>query len=325
MTPKSPRERSGPVGQPASKRGLPSTGAIAPELLARVRQVHLKTHRLVNTALAGSYRSTFRGQGIEFEEVRPYIPGDDVRTIDWNVTARTGEAYVKTYREERELAVHLIVDTGLPMDFGTRRWTKREAAAQFAGLLALVALRHQDRVGLTLFGPEVGLHLPAGKGRQHALRLIREVLAVPAAREESDLEQVLRFTGRVLQRRSLVFLVSDFLAAEKGGAWTEELARLGRRHDVIAVRVVDPLEEELPDVGLLCLRGISDGGVVEIDTHARAVREAWERAARARREAVHAALTQARIDRFDLRIDRDLAAPLVEFFRRRALSRGHAP
>jgi len=301
-----------------------SHDAVAPELLARVKQVHFRTHKLVNTALAGSYRSTFRGQGIEFEEVRPYIPGDDVRSIDWNVTARTGEPFVKSFREERELAVHVLVDTALPMDFGTRRWTKREAAAQLTGLLALVALRNQDRVGVSLFGDDVTTHLPASKGRGHALRLIREVLSAPTSAGGSDLRGALSFAGRVLRRRSLVFLVSDFLSTGGPGTWTEELARLGRRHDVIAVRMIDPFEEELPDVGLLTLRGISDGGALELDTHARAVREAWEAAAARRRAALHAALQSARVDRFDLRIEQDLAGPLVEFFRRRALSRGPA-
>lgn len=299
-----------------------SNAAVAPELLARVRQVHFRTHKLVNTALAGGYRSTFRGQGIEFEEVRPYIPGDDVRSIDWNVTARTGEPFVKSFREERELSVQVLVDTALPMDFGTRRWTKREAAAQLSGLLAMVALRNQDRVGLSLFGEAVTTHLPASKGRGHALRLIREVLAAPISSAGSDLRGALAFAGRVLRRRSLVFLVSDFQSGQATEEWAEELARLGRRHDVVAVRTLDPFEEELPDVGLLTLRGISDGGALELDTHARSVREAWEAAASRRREAVHAALQAARVDRFDLRVEQDLAGPLVEFFRRRALSRG---
>jgi uncharacterized protein (DUF58 family) len=305
--------------------GTPGTSAaVAPELLARVKQVHLRTHRLVNTALAGSYRSTFRGQGVEFEDVRPYIPGDDVRSIDWNVTARTGEPFIKTFREERELAVHILVDSALPMDFGTRRWTKREAAAQFAGLLALVALHHQDRIGVTLFGEDIQRHVPAGKGRHHALRMIREVLCAPASKGRSDLAGVLAFSGRVLRRRSLVLLVSDFLSVEVEGEWTEELARLARRHDLIAVRPVDPFEERLPNVGLLSLRGITGEGELEIDTRARAVREAWQSAAEARKQAIHGALRRAQVDRFDLPVDRDLAAPLVEFFRRRAMSRGPA-
>jgi uncharacterized protein (DUF58 family) len=152
---------------PTSEHG---SQLLAPELMARVQQIQIRTHRLVNTALSGGYRSTFRGQGLEFSEVRAYQPGDEVRRIDWNVTARTGDAYIKTYAEERELTIHFIVDTSLSMDFGSRVRTKRETAAQFCALLSLVALRHQDRVGLTLFGAKPGLHLPSRKGTTHILR-----------------------------------------------------------------------------------------------------------------------------------------------------------
>lgn len=297
---------------------------VVPELMARVRSIHLRTHRLVNTALAGSYRSTFRGQGIEFEEVRPYVPGDEVRAIDWNVTARAGEPYVKSYREERELTLHLLVDTGLAMDFGTHRWTKREAAAQFAGLLAMVALRYQDRVGLTLFGDQPGLHLPSGKGSNHVMRLIREVVAAPTTPGRSDLTAVLEAQERALKKRSLIFIVSDFLGGLRDAHWGTCLARLARRHDVIAVRVVDPLEEELPDVGLVSMRSMENGQLVEVDASARLVREAWNQAAVRRTAKIHEVLTRAGVDRFDLRIGEDLADPLVAFFRRRETRRRRA-
>jgi len=307
------------VTQPGAQK--PSGVHVVPELMARVRQIHLRTHRLVNTALAGSYRSTFRGQGIEFEEVRPYVPGDEVRAIDWNVTARAGEPYVKSYREERELTLHLLVDTGLAMDFGTHRWTKREAAAQFTGLLAMVALRYQDRVGLTLFGDQPGLHLPSGKGSHHVLRLIREVIAAPTTPGRSDFTAVLEAQERALHRRSLIFIVSDFLGGLRDENWGGVLARLARRHDVIAVRVVDPLEEELPDVGLVTMRSTESGEVVEVDASARLVREAWNEAAVRRREQIHEVLMRAGVDRFDLRIGEDLADPLIAFFRRRETRR----
>src|SRR6266850_671258 len=150
---------------------------LARELMARVKQIRIRTHRLVNTALSGGYRSTFRGSGLEFSDVRAYQPGDEVRRIDWNVTARTGEAFVKTYAEERELTINLIVDTSRSMDFGSGRWTKRETAAQFCALISFVAMRHQDRVGLVMFGEQPGLHLTARKGGQHVLRVVREVIA----------------------------------------------------------------------------------------------------------------------------------------------------
>ena len=195
----------------------PGSPMLAPELFARVRSIHIRTHRLVDAALAGGYRSTFRGQGIEFEEVRPYQPGDDVRSIDWNVTARTGEPYIKTYTEERELTIQLVVDTGMPMDFGSRRWTKREAAAQLGALIAYVAMYHQDRVGLVLFGAQPGLHLPCAKGTKHILRLIREMIAAPTTWSGSDLCAVIETQQRVLHRRSLVFRISDFLSeADRG-------------------------------------------------------------------------------------------------------------
>ena len=294
-----------------------ATTLLAPELAARVRRIHVRTHKLVNTALSGGYRSTFRGQGVEFEEVRPYQPGDDVRSIDWNVTARTGEPHVKNYREERELTLALLVDTGLSMDFGTRRWTKREAAAQLAALVSFVALAHQDRVGLTLFGAEPGLHLEPRKDSRHVLRIVREVIAAPVSPSRSDLGEVLRQTGRTLRRRSLVFLFSDFLANESGDEWGRPLARLARRHDVIAVRLVDPFEEDLPEAGLFRAQELGAGRGIELDTRSRAVRDAWRAAAEERRARWLSVLSRARVERIEVDIRQNLAEPLVEFFHRR--------
>jgi len=308
----------GPIEPGENVRGLVSS-----ELSARVRRIHLRTHRLVNTALAGAYRSTFRGQGIEFEEVRPYIPGDDVRSIDWNVTARTGEAFVKTYREERELTVHLLVDVGDTMDFGTRRWSKREAAAQFAGLLALVALRNQDRVGLTLFGSAVDRFLSPTKGSHHVLRIVREVLGAGGERGLTDLAGALEATERLLRRRAMIFLVSDLLSGLDDERWVEVLARLSRRHDVIVARVIDPLEERFPAVGPLKLRD-GAGRVTEIDGRSPAVRASWEAAAAERRRALNARLARAQVERLELATERDLVEPLIELFRRRERARGDA-
>ena len=290
---------------------------LAPELFARVRRIHIRTHRLVDAALAGGYRSTFRGRGIEFEEVRPYQPGDDVRSIDWNVTARTGEPYIKTYNEERELTIQLLVDTGMPMDFGSRRWTKREAAAQLGALIAYVAMYHQDRVGLVLFGEEPGLHLPCAKGTKHTLRLIREMIAAPTTWGGSDLCAVIETQERVLHRRSLVFLISDFLSAEFDEEWVEPLARLARRHDLICVRVVDPLERELPSAGVVRLQELGGTGSLEIDTRSGAVRDAWSERARERRRKLRAAFMRARVDHFELDLGANLAEPLSAFFKRR--------
>ncbi len=304
---------------------LERSSLLAPELAARVRQIRIRTHRLVNTALSGGYRSTFRGSGIEFQEVRAYQPGDEVRRIDWNVTARTGEAFVKTYAEERELTLNFIVDTSRSMDFGSRRWTKRETAAQFCALISLVALQHQDRVGLALFGGEPGLHLSARKGGQHILRVVREVIAAEASDGGSDFGAVLEHQVRVLRRRSIVFLVSDFIAPAETRAskpWTESLAHLARRHDMIAVRVTDPLEMDLPPAGMIDLREIEAERTLELDTRSRAVRDDWARSARARRAETNALLARARVELIDLDTTKDIGEPVLAFFRKRMLRHG---
>lgn len=296
-------------------------GSLAPEFAARVRQVQLRTHRLVNTALTGGYRSVFRGQGIEFEEVRPYVVGDDVRGIDWNVTARTGEPHIKSYREERELSVHCLVDQGLGMGFGTRRWSKREAAAQLVGLFAMVAARNQDRVGLTLFGPEPGLHLDPRKTSRHIQRLIREVMVAQPFDQPGDLKRVLEGSLRALRRRSLVLIFSDFAdAGDKN--WISAMRALAARHDVIGVRLVDPLEEALPEVGRFGLEDLNGGGWHWIDATDKGVRQAWSDAAEERRGMIHGALRDSRVARIDVPLDGDLAAPIMRFFRLRMARAG---
>jgi uncharacterized protein (DUF58 family) len=306
-----------------------SSSLLAPELMARVRQIRIRTHRLVNTALSGGYRSTFRGSGLEFSEVRAYQPGDEVRRIDWNVTARTGEAFVKTYAEERELTINLIVDTSRSMEFGSGRWTKRETAAQFCSLISFVAMRHQDRVGLVLFGERPGLHLNARKGGQHVLRVVREVIAAPVTPGGSDLSAVLEHQLRALRRRSVVFVVSDFLDRPGSGPssrppWSELLARLNRRHDVIAVRVVDPLEVELPAAGLIGLHEIETGRALELDTRPERVRGLWREAAAARRAEILGGLSRARVELIELDTTRDVGEPILSFFRRRIARHGGA-
>jgi uncharacterized protein (DUF58 family) len=316
--------RAAARAEPAPAR----SALLAPELMARVRQIKIRTHRLVNTALSGGYRSTFRGSGLEFSEVRAYQPGDEVRRIDWNVTARTGDAFVKTYAEERELTINLIVDTSRSMDFGSGRWTKRETAAQFCALISFVAMRHQDRVGLVLFGDEPGLHVTPRKGGQHVLRVVREVIAAAPTEGGSHFAGVLEHQLRALRRRSIVFLVSDFLDPAPPGAgpppWFELLAKLNRRHDVIAVHVVDPFELELPAAGLIGLQEIETRGTIELDTRSAGVRKTWRDDAARRRADLHAGLTRARVEKIELDTTRDLGEPILAFFRRRALRHGAA-
>jgi len=289
---------------------------LPPDLMARVRQIQIRTRRLVNDLLSGAYRSTFRGSGVEFEEVRPYQPGDDVRSIDWHRTARGGEAFIKTYVEERELTLQLLVDTSRSMDFGSQELTKRESAAQLCALLAYVALRQQDRVGLSLFGAEPGLHLPPRKGAGSVSRVVREVIAAEPTGGGTDYHAVLERELMTLRRRSLLFLVSDFIGAGDG-PWADTLASLTRRHEVIAVRVSDPLEEELPAAGRIVLEELEGGGSVELDTRSRKVREAWSEAARRRRAELTAVLARARVDLIELSTAGNVADPLVRYFKQR--------
>jgi uncharacterized protein (DUF58 family) len=273
------------------------TGVVASDLMARVRQIQIRTHKLVDDALAGAYHSTFRGSGIEFDEVRPYEAGDDVRSIDWKRTARAQQPFVKKYVEERELSVELLVDTSRSMDFGTRETTKRELAAQFCALIAFVAQRHQDRVGLRLFGREMGLHLPAAKGGGAVSRLVREVIAAEPTDGGTDFAHALEQARRTLRRRSFILLVSDFADVHARREWSDQLVPLARRHDVVLVRVVDPFEEVLPEAGVVLLSDLESGELREVDT-------------------------RSRCDSIELSTARDVAAPVSQFFKARRKRRG---
>jgi uncharacterized protein (DUF58 family) len=307
-----------PSPKPVTK---PASTGLTPELMARVRKIQVRTNKLVSSALAGAYRSNFRGTGIEFESVRPYEPGDDVRTIDWKVTARVGEPFIKTFVEDRTLILQLVVDTSRSMDFGSGEKSKREAAAEVCALLALVAGRNQDQVGLCLFADEPGLHLLPKKGQHHVLRLIREVMAAPAAGRGSSLSAVLEHQLRHLKRRALVLVVSDFLGTESED-WTDRLSRLARRHDVIAVRVFDALEEALPESGWLELAEIESGRVREVDARSKGVRAAWAADAAARRARLQASLRKAGVDLVEVGTRGDVSEPIARCFARRAARHG---
>ena len=291
--------------------------ALPPELLARVRQIQIRVQRLVSGTLQGSYRSNFRGTGIEFEEVRPYQPGDEVRSIDWNVTARTGEPHIKTYVEERQLVLQLVCDTSLSLDFGSRSKTKREVAAEVAALFALVAASQQDQVGLCLYAERPGLYLAPKKESHHVQRVVREVMAAHPEGVGSSLSTVLEDQLKRLKRRAFVLVVSDFLGLDSD-EWQDPLARLARRHDVICVRVYDPFEEELPRAGILPFYDVESGETREVDTSSRRVREAWRRNALERNEALREALRRARCDLIEIATDGDVANPIIACFQRRA-------
>jgi uncharacterized protein (DUF58 family) len=241
------------------------------ELLRKIRHIEIRTSHLVNEVLAGQYNSAFRGRGMEFEEVRPYAIGDDVRTIDWNVSARYGEPFVKVYREERELTVMLLVDVSGSHLFGTHVQLKRDLAAEVCATLAFSATRNNDKVGLILFSDRVEKFVPAKKGRRHVLRVIRELLYHTPTGQGTDLTAALEHLSRTTTRRSVVFLVSDF--QDEGYERVLQVAR--RRHDLIPVVINDPREMEMPNVGIVELLDAETGEPIVIDTASRRFREAF--------------------------------------------------
>ncbi|MDX1383133.1 MAG: DUF58 domain-containing protein, partial [Thermoanaerobaculia bacterium] len=243
----------------ADDRELPA------ELFAQIKGIQIRTQRLVTDLLAGEYESAFRGRGMEFEEVREYQPGDDVRHIEWNVTARMDHPFVKEHREERELTVMLLVDVSSSGIFGSDRKLKSDVAAEVAAILAYAAIRSNDRVGLIVFSDHVELFIPPKKGRGHVWRVIREILTHRPRREETSLDAALEYLGRVTRRRAVVFLISDFI--DEG--YAERLRVAARRHDVTAVPVLDPRELELPMVGLIELEDAESGEVLTVDTSDR--------------------------------------------------------
>jgi uncharacterized protein (DUF58 family) len=289
----------------------------AKEILKKIRRLELRTRGVVRDAFAGQYRSVFKGRGMNFEEVREYAPGDEVRSIDWNVTARLGEirgdAYVKKFTEERELTVMLMVDVSASGAFGSVSQSKRELAAEVAAVLAFSAIRNNDKVGLLLFTDEVELFIGPKKGRAHTLRLIREILYFQPRGRRTDLAGALSFVSRVLHRRAVVFVVSDFQAP----AYQRELVSASRRHDLIALPVVDPREETLPAIGRVTLEDAETGEQIEINTSRQSVREAFAAQALERRAARDRILRQAGVDAIELRTGEDYVPALRAFFRRR--------
>ena len=294
------------------------------ELLRKIRRVEVRTRGLVEDVFGGEYHSAFRGRGIAFAEVRPYQIGDDVRTIDWNVSARMGEPFVKVFEEEREQTLLLAVDVSGSADFGTTGRTKRDLAAEIAAVLAFSAVRNGDHVGLLLFSDTVERFIPPLKGRRHALRLVRDLYVHPVAGRRTRVASALEHIRHVIRRRAIVVLVSDFLDPElaaPGGPFEKALRAASSRHDVVAVRLVDPREEALPDAGLLEVRDAETGSPVLVDTGSRRVRAAFAAKAQARGTALAATLRAARVDGVTVRTDEEWDRPLAAFFRRRTRRR----
>lgn len=287
---------------------------IPSEILRTVRRIEIRTRRLVNDVLAGEYHSVFKGRGMEFEEVREYEPGDDVRSIDWNVTARTGAPHVKRYREERELTVLLMVDVSPSGAFGTSGRQKNELATEVSALLAFSAIRNNDRVGLVLFTDRVEKYIPPKKGREHVLRLIRDLLAFEPEGTGTNLSEALDFVGRVQRRRAVVFLLSDFL----GEDYEQALRSVNRRHDLVTMSVTDPLEVEIPPVGFLELEDAETGEVIVIDTADVRFQKRFRPSSEGEQKDLRDNLRRLNVDHVPLLTGEDYATPLVRFFQERA-------
>lgn len=283
------------------------------EILKKIRRIELRTRRLVDSMFAGSYHSVFKGRGMNFEEVREYTPGDEIRSIDWNVTARMNAPFVKKFTEERELTVMLVVDVSGSEDFGSVNSSKRELAAEVASILAFSAIQNNDKVGLLLFSDEVELFIHPKKGRMHTLRLIREMLYFRPRRRGTNLAAALEYLNKVVTRRAVVFLISDFL--DEG--YARPLAVAARRHDLVAIPVVDPGEEDLPDVGLVTFEDPETGEQIEINTSSRALRGAYLALEEKRKRGIEQELRKLGIDMIPLRTNEDYLRVLRAFFDRR--------
>jgi uncharacterized protein (DUF58 family) len=292
----------------------------AKEILKKVRQVEIRTNRLVNDSLAGEYHSVFKGRGMDFDEVREYVPGDEVRAIDWNVTARAGRPFVKKFTEERELTILLAVDVSASGNFGSGRQSKRQMAAELASVLAFSAIRNNDKVGLVLFSDQIEQYIPPKKGRQHVLRVIREILFFEPRSRGTDIVRALDFANQVTNRRAIMFLVSDFELPNQDQA-LDDLRRAvrlaGRRHDLVALHVHDQRESELPDVGQLAIEDAESGELVELDTTDGRVRSRFAELAQQRVNNLRRALAAEGVDALNLDTQEPYEPALRSFFKNR--------
>jgi uncharacterized protein (DUF58 family) len=284
--------------------------------MAKIRRIELRTRRLVTDSFAGEYHSVFKGRGMEFDEVRPYQPGDEVRTIDWNVTARMNQPFVKRYIEARELTVMLVVDASASGDFGSVGRFKRELAAELASVLAFSATNNNDKVGLLIFTDQIELYIPPRKGRRHILRIIREMLAFEPEHKGTDIRLALDTVNRLCKRRSIVFLVSDFQSDPEH--YRKALYMSNRRHDLIAVDLEDPLETVIADVGLIALEDAESGELIWIDTASSGWQHAFSENVAQYEEAKLSVFRKAGIDRIAVNTESDYVDALMRFFHRRA-------
>ncbi len=286
---------------------------ISRDLAKKIRYIQIYTSKTVNDALAGEYASVFKGRGMEFNEVRPYRMGDDIRSIDWNVTARTGEPHVKLFVEERELTVVFLVDLSASGAFGSTRKIKNEVAAEICALLAFSAIKNNDKVGLIVFTDRIEMFIPPAKGTTHVLRLIRELLEFTPRETKTSISAGIEYLARVITRRCVVFLISDFLEQD----YEKSLAVLSKKHDLIAVSITDPREITLPDVGLIELEDAETGELILIDTSSRKIRNKYEKMGQDRTRTLKKLFRSMNVDQIDIMTHRDYVVDLVRFFKTR--------
>jgi uncharacterized protein (DUF58 family) len=286
---------------------------IPKELIKKIRQIQIYTSRTVDASFAGQYESVFKGRGMQFDEVREYTPGDDIRTIDWNVTARTGKAHIKRFVEEREMTVMFAVDLSASGDFGTVNKMKNELAAEFCAVLAFTAAKNNDKVGLLIFTDRIELYIPPKKGIRHMLRLIRELLYFQMPKRRTNIPQALDYLAKVIRKKATVFLVSDFIETD----FKKPLSLLNKRHDVIAVSVRDRAEVALPGIGLIEFSDAETGEILLVDTSSRRFRNQYTNTSSQRFEGLKNMLRTINIDCISINTDKPYIQDLIRFFHMR--------
>ena len=295
------------------------------EILKKVRHIEVSTKRLVNEALAGQYHSVFKGAGMNFDAVREYVQGDEVKRIDWNVTARAGVPYIKEFTEERELTIMLMVDVSASKEFGSGDKTKRELVAEVSAALAFSAIKNNDNVGLILFTDEVELYIPPRKGKSHVLRIIKEILSFKPKGKMTDIHGAVDFLNRVTNRKAVTFIISDFKFNENYEQALEDVKSkfriLSKKHDAVAVTIVDPHENSLPDIGLVVLEDAETGEQIEINTSDKAVRDAYEAEALKKEAIIESGLRNSGVDLLKVSTAEEVVIPLKRFFKERVSRR----
>ncbi len=283
------------------------------EIISKIRRIHITTSRLVTDFLSGQYESVFKGRGMEFDEVREYQPGDEIRSIDWNVTARMGHPFIKKYVEERQLTVMILLDASGSSYFGSARRMKSELAAEVSAVLAFAAIKNNDRVGLIIFTDRIEKFIPPRKGQQHVLRVIREALYFKPKQRGTDISAALRYLDSVTTRRAVTFVISDFFAKE----FKKPLSIAGKRHDCIAITITDPRETELPNAGLVELADAETGKFFMVDTASAKVRQAYHSKSRRMTEDRSRLFASISVDHIDIRTDKPYIDELIKFFKMR--------